>query len=136
MIRYIIVGLISGVILWILEALINANPYAQNLYQVYKPIIKTTLNIPMVFLIYIIYGLAMAGIFLFLYQSLPGDGILKGVSFGLLAWFFRGFMAVMSQWMTFIVPGKALVYAAITGFCESLILGIFYGATLKKLALG
>jgi len=133
MIRFIIVGLIAGIILWILESIINTNPLARNLYQVYKPIIKTKLNIPMVIFIYLIYGFAFAGLFLFLHQSLPGTGIVKGISFALLTWFFRGFMAVLSSLMTFNVPVKALVYGAITGFCEALLVGMFYGLTLKKL---
>ena len=133
MVRFIIVGLISGILFWLLEGVINGNPYAQKVYQVYKPIMKTSLNIPVVFLIYLVYGFALAGIFLFLYQSLPGGiGVMKGISFALLTWFFRGFMGVLSLWMTFAVPPQALVYQAIAGLTESLILGVLYGLALRK----
>ena len=131
MVRFIIIGLVSGILFWLLEAIINANPYAQNLYQAYKPILKTTLNIPLVLLIYILFGFAMAGIFLFFYTALPGAGIVKGISFAVLVWFFRGFMGALSQWMTFAVPAKALIYAAITGLIESVLVGMLYGVTLR-----
>ena len=44
MITYIIVSTISGVLFGVLDGLINANPFAQRLYEVYKPIAKTSLN--------------------------------------------------------------------------------------------
>jgi hypothetical protein len=134
MLRVVIVGITSGIFLWILEAIINVNPYAQNLYKVFKPILKTTLNLPLNLLIYLVYGFGLVSIYLILYNSLPGGiGIVKGMSFALFIWFFRGFMSITAQWLTFNVPTKALVYAAITGLCETLLLGIYYGLTLKHL---
>jgi hypothetical protein len=44
MTRYIIVGIASGILFGILDALINANPLAQRLYDVYKPIARTSVN--------------------------------------------------------------------------------------------
>ena len=38
MIRYIIVSIASGVLFGAMDGLINANPLAQRLYEVYKPI--------------------------------------------------------------------------------------------------
>ena len=36
--RYVIVGLASGILFGALNAVINANPLAQRLYEVYRPI--------------------------------------------------------------------------------------------------
>ena len=79
--------------------------------------------------------MAGTGLFLLLYESLPGEtGLLKGVSFALLAWFFRVVMYAASQWMMFNVPAELLLYSLLTGLAEMLILGILYGLTLKPAA--
>lgn len=132
MIRYTIVSIISGVLFGILDGLINANPLAQRLYEVYKPIAKTSVNVPAGVVVDLVYGFVMAGVFLLLYKSLPGEaGLVKGISFALLVWFFRVVMYVATQWMTFNVPVGALLYTLVTGLGEMLILGILYGLTLK-----
>jgi hypothetical protein len=78
------------------------------------------------------YGFVMAGVFLLLYSSLPGEtGLLKGVSFAVLVWFFRVVMSAASQWVMFRVPAKALLYSLVAGFGEMLLLGVLYGLTLK-----
>ena len=129
---YIIVSLISGILFGFLDGLINANPFAQKLYEVFKPISKQTINVPAGFVIDLVYGFAMAGIFLILYDGLPGDtGVVKGISFALVVWFFRVVMSVASQWMMFIVPAKALLYALTVGLVEMLALGLIYGLALK-----
>src|SRR5512139_1272071 len=108
---YIIVGIASGILFGILDGVINANPLAQKLYDVYKPIAKTSLNLPAGIVIDLVYGFVMAGVFLLLYAGLPGEtGLLKGISYALLMWFFRVVMHVASQWMMFKVPVKALLY--------------------------
>jgi hypothetical protein len=73
MIRYIIISLASGVLFGAMDGLINANPLAQRLYQVFKPVAKTSIN----------------------------------------------------------VPAAALLYTLAAGLCEMLVLGVFYGLTLK-----
>ena len=129
---YIIVGIISGILFGILDGVINANPLAQKLYDVYKPISKTSLNVPAGVVIDLVYGFVMAGVFLLLYESFPGEtGLVKGISFAFLAWFFRVVMYVASQWMMFNVPAKTLLYTLFAGLGEMLILGVLYGLTLK-----
>ena len=133
MIRYVIVSVFSGVLFGVLDGVINANPLAQRLYEVYKPIAKASLNVSTGLLIDLAYGFIMAGLFLLLYKSLPGrTGLFKGVSFGLIAWFFRVVMYTASQWMMFNVPGEALLYSISTGLVEMLILGALYGLTLSR----
>lgn len=132
MVRYIIVSAISGVLFGILDVVVNAKPLTQRLNAVYKPIARTSINPLAGTVIDLVYGFAMAGVFLLLYQSLPGEiGLVKGVSFALLAWFFRVVMSAASQWVMFIVPVKTLLYSLVTGLVEMLILGVLYGLTLK-----
>jgi hypothetical protein len=97
MMKYIIVSIGSGILFGALDGVINANPLAQRLYAVYKPIAKTSLNLSAGIAIDLVYGFVLAGVFLLLYGSLPGDiGLAKGVSFALLLWFFRVAMGVAS----------------------------------------
>ncbi len=131
MIQYIIISIVSGFLFGVMDGLMNANPLARRLYTVYKPIAKTSLNIPLGIVIDLIYGFVMAGIFLILYTSLPSEiGILKGISFAFLAWFFRVVMSVASQWMMYKVPKTTLFYTLLAGLGEMLVLGILYGLTL------
>jgi hypothetical protein len=132
MISYIITSIASGVLFGAMDGLINANPLGRRLNEVYKPIAKTSLNVPAGVVIDIIYGFAMAGIFLLLYESLPGEsGLVKGLSFAGLAWFFRVVMSVISSWMMYKVPARTLIYTLVMGLGEMLILGILYGLVLK-----
>jgi hypothetical protein len=132
MLRFVVVSISSGLILGLLDGLINANPYAQRLFEAYKPIAKKSVNIILGFGIDILYGFVMAGLFLLLYQSLPGQtAILKGLSFGLIVSFFSVVMHVFSQLMMFKVPAKALVYMFLTGLVEILIISFFLSLTLK-----
>jgi len=132
MTRYLVVGAASGILFGILDGLINANPLAQRLYAVYKPIARASIRPLAGILIDLAYGFLMAGVFLLLYASLPGTaGVVKGVSFGLLLWFFRVVMQAASQWVMFSIPLKTVVYSTAAGLGEMLILGVLYGLTLK-----
>lgn len=129
---YIIISVVSGILFGIMDGVINANPLAQRLYKVYKPMAKEALNPIKGILIDIVFGFIMAGVFWLLYSSLPGTtGVIKGLSFAGLAWFFRVVMQVASQWMMYNVPGQTLLYTLGTGLGEMLILGVLYGLTLK-----
>lgn len=135
MARYIIVSIVSGILFGVLDGVIHANPLAQRLYEVYKPIARTSLNPLAGILIDLVYGFIMAGVFLLLYKSLPGEtGLVKGVSFACLVWFFRVVMYNASQWMMFNVTIEAVLYSLVAGLVEMLILGVLYGLTLKPLA--
>ena len=132
MTEYIIISVASGILFGILDGVINANPLAQKLYDAYKPIAKTSINPIVGIVIDLVYGFVMAGAFLLLYNSLPGEtGLIKGISFGLLVWFFRVVMNVASQWVMFKVPVQTLLYSLFAGLGEMLILGVLYGLTLK-----
>ena len=135
MIRYIIVSVVSGILFGILDGVIHANPLAQRLYEIYKPISRTSLNPLAGIVIDLIYGFVMAGVFLLLYKSLPGDtGLVKGISFAFLVWFFRTVMYAASQWVMFNIPVETLFYSLVAGLGEMLILGVHYGLTLKPVS--
>jgi len=129
---FIIVSIISGILFGLMDGIINANPFARRLFEIYKPIARTSFNPLAGIVIDLVFGFVMAGVFLLLYASLPGEsGLVKGVSFAILAWFFRVVMYTASQWVMFNVPGKTLFYTLVTGLGEMLILGLLYGLTLK-----
>ena len=132
MTRFIIVSIASGILFGILDALINANPLAQKLYKPLEPIMKKSVNFVAGIVIDLFYGFVMAGLFLLLYSSLPGEsGWLKGLVYGGIVWFFRVLMSVLSQWIMYDLPLSTLLYTLGTGLIEMLVLGLIYGAFLK-----
>jgi len=134
MLTYIIISVISGILFGLLDGVINANPLAQRLYAVYRPIARTSIKPLAGIVIDLIFGFVMAGIFLLLYISLPGEtGFVKGLSFAVLVWFFRVVMSAASQWVMFIMPVQTLLYSLVVGLGEMLILGALYGLTLKPM---
>ena len=131
MVKYAIVSAASGILFGILDGIVHANPLASRLFEVYKPLARTSINIPAGIAIDLVYGFVLAGVFLRLYRCLPGrSGFTKGVSFAVLAWFFRVAMYTASQWMMFTVPIETLAYFLFAGLIEMLILGVFYGLAL------
>lgn len=134
MIRYIIVSAVNGLLFGVMDGVINANPFAQKLFEVYKPIARRTINAPAGILIDLIYGFIIGAIFLLVYSSLPGgSGLIKGIIFALILWFFRVLMSVASNWMMFNVPARTLFYVLAAGLIEMLIIGISYGIFLKPI---
>jgi len=132
MTTFVIVAVVSGILFGVMDALINANPLAQRLFRVYAPIARTSLNPVAGIAIDLAFGFVMAGLYVLLYESLPGGtGLLRGVSFALIAWFFRVVMSVASQWMMFLVPARTLLYSLLCGLAEMLVLGVLYGLTLS-----
>jgi len=132
MLRYIVVSIVSGLAFGILDGLINANPMAVKVYELYKPIQRTKINVPVGVFIDLIYGFIMAGLFLLLYKAFPGKtGIQKGLIYGCIIWFFRVVMHSVSNWMMFEESLQTLLYTMLAGFVEMIILGLIYGLFFK-----
>lgn len=133
MTRYILVSLGGGILFGVLDALLNANPWAQKLFVSYAPIMRTGINPVLGILIDLAYGFVLAGIFLVLFQSLPGEtAILKGLTYGLIVWFFRVVMYGATQYVMFNISTALLFYILVSGLLEMLIIGVFFGWTLKS----
>ena len=133
MLKYLAASILSGVLFGAMDSIIQGNSLAQRLFAVYKPISKQSINVIAGLVIDLAYGFIIAGIFLLLYNSLPGKSwLLKGLSFSIFIWFFRVVMYVASQWMMFEIPFPALIYSLCTGLLEMLVLGIVCGFALKR----
>lgn len=129
--RFFIVCLANGLLLGILDGMIHANPLAVKLFKAYQPIAKESINWLPGLLIDLAYGLIMGLIFLLIRDVLPwNSGILNGLLFGAVIWFFRVLMDTLSQIMMFKIPVHTLLYVAVTGLIEMLIIGLVYGAFL------
>lgn len=128
MVGYLIGSVAGGLLFGLLDGLINANPLAVRLYAVFKPVARTSVNVPAGMIIDLVYGFILAGLFLVLYPSLPGQaGWVKGLTYGLLVWFFRVVMGAVSQWMMYTVPVETLLYLLGAGLAEMLVLGLLLG---------
>jgi hypothetical protein len=133
--NYIWVSLVAGVLFGALDGFINMLPPARRLLTAYGQVVRPSVNVTAGVIIDLAYGFVMAGLFLLLYRSLPGAaGWTKGLSFGVLAWFFRVLMSVLSQWMMFKLPLSGLAYTLFGGLGEMLLIGLFLGITLRPAA--
>lgn len=134
--RYIVVGIVGGILFGAMDGLVNGNPLAVELYKVYEPIARTSVNVAAGITIDLVYGFVLAGLFLLLHPGLPGKtGLQKGVAFGLLTWFLRSVMAAVSSWMMFDLGSAVFFYALVGGLVEMLVLGVLYGLALKPAAV-
>jgi hypothetical protein len=135
MIRYLVVGLASGLLFGALDGVLHANPFAVRLMEAYKPIARVSVNMTAGILIDLVYGFALAGIFLLLYHCLPGKtGPVKGLSFAAGIWFLRVVMNAASTWMAWKIPLETIGYSLAAGLLEMAALGVLYGIALAPQA--
>lgn len=126
--RYVAASLTVGVAFILLDAVVNANPLAEQAYAVFMPIVRPGIDIFAAIAIDLAYGFALNAVFLMLYQGLPGRSrLLKGVSFGLLVWFLRVVMGAAGQWVLFAIPVSTVTYMLASGLLEMLVLGALLG---------
>ena len=131
MLQYILVSIGGGLLFGIMDGLINANALARKRMAFIEIIARRKVNVPIGLVIDLIYGFALAGIYLLLRESLPGDtAVLKGLSYGGLMWFFRVVMGAVGQWMMLQMPLRTVYYICWTGLGEMLILGVIFGVIL------
>jgi hypothetical protein len=120
--RQIVVGLVAGVAFLILDGVLNANPLAQRLYAAYHPIARPSVNALAGSVVDLAYGVILAGLFVMLRPSLPGEArLMKGLSFGVMVWFLRVFMRVAGEWVTTTLPASAHVYTLLAGLIQVLL---------------
>lgn len=130
--RYVIISIIGGVLFGAMDGLINANPLARRLLEVYRPIARSAINVPAGIVIDLAYGFLLAALFLLLYSVLPGQtGLVKGLSFALLVWFLRVVMHALSQWITLNLSWQTLAYLLLSGLLEMAVLGVLFGLALR-----
>jgi hypothetical protein len=125
------VGVLAGMVLAGFDALINVNPLAQRYYAAYRPIMRQSANAGLGVSLDIVFGFIMAILFMALTPALPADPVSRGLTFGLIAWFFRVAMGAASHAVMFEIPIEAPLYTLATGLAEMLILGLIYGALLN-----
>ena len=126
--RYVVASIAIGVIFILLDALVNANPLAEQAYAVFAPIVRPGTDIVPAIAIDLAYGFALSGIFVVLYRALPGGNqLLKGFSFGLLLWFLRVVMSAAGQWVMFSIPETTVIYTLASGLLEMLAVGALLG---------
>lgn len=122
MIRTIVVGLIAGVVFLTLDAIVHANPLAQRLYDVCRPIARPSVDALAGSAIDLGYGVVLAALFVMLRTSLPGKAALtKGLSFGFMVWFLRVFMKVAGEWVTTTLPASTHLYTLVAGLAQVLL---------------
>jgi hypothetical protein len=133
MLRKVSVGVVAGVVFLILDGLLNANPLAQRLYTVYRPIARPSVNALAGSAIDLAYGMVLVLLFVTLRASLPGrTSLMKALSFGLMVWFLRVCMRVAGEWVVTVVPAPVHVYTLVAGLLQVLIVAGLIGLLLPE----
>src|SRR5512136_1236961 len=119
MLRQVLVGLLAGVAFLVLDGILNANPLAQQVYAVYRPMARSSVNAAGGSLVDLAYGLILVALFVRLRRCLPGHtGVMKGMSFGLMVWFLRVVMRVAGEWVMTTVPVSTHMYSLAAGLVQ------------------
>jgi len=131
-IRYVVVSFLSGLLFVVMDGFIHANPFARKLFEVYRPLARTSVNAPAGFAIDLAYGFLLTGVFLLLFRSLPGEtSVTRGLSFAVIVWAFRVAMGVAGEWMMMTVPFTVHTYRLLSGLVEMLVLGAVMGFAFR-----
>ena len=73
----------------------------------------------------LVYGFIIAGLYLLLYQALPGStGLVKAVAFAVILWILRVVMGALGHWVMFDVPASSHVYDMAAGLIEMLVISV------------
>jgi len=121
MLRQVVVGLVAGVAFLILDGVLNANPVAQRVYAVYRPIARPSVNAAAGSAVDVAYGLILVVLFVTLRHCLPGGtSLTKGMSFGAMVWFLRVVMRVAGEWVMTTVPSSTHAYSLLSGLVQML----------------
>jgi hypothetical protein len=121
MTTYVLASVGVGVLLVVLDALLNVNPLAQRIHSAYEPIARKTMNPVPAVVIDVAYGFLVAGLYLLLREALPGTTwLVKAASFAAILWLLRVVMAAASHWVMFDVPARVHLYDLAAGLVEML----------------
>ncbi len=129
--RYLVAAASSGALFAVLDGVLNANPLAQRLLGYLKPVARERISVAAGLAVDLAWGFAMSGVFVVLHGSLPGQlPVVKGLSFAILAWFFRVLMRAGTDVVMLKVPPAAVIYQIAAGALEMALIGILYGLLL------
>ena len=132
MTRYVFASLGAGVLFLLLDGFLNVNPLAQRVHRAYGAIARKSMNLALAVAIDIAYGFIIAGLYLLLYQALPGTpGLVRTLSFAIILWILRDVMAALGHWVMFDVPASSHLYDIVAGLIEMLAISLFCAATLR-----
>lgn len=130
--KIILLCLFIGFIFALLDFILHANPLVKNFPSIYEPVNRGWDIIMASFIIDIIYGTVLSLFYLVLYKSLPGQGMMKGVIYGILLWFLRITILTLTQWMVYPVSAGTIIYMIFAGLPEMIIIGALIGRMIKK----
>jgi len=122
----IIAGAIAGVISGIFGATMVAVGYSIGLYGI--PLAPMTVAVPVFILLTIIFGTVLGLIYGRFHSLILGNGLKKGLYFGLMIWFIKDIMAA-----SYVILIMEQIAVGINLIVVGLYLWILYGLVLEAL---
>jgi hypothetical protein len=115
-ITFLILDMLFGILGAQITTAITGEPVIQLAGMESKFLLGILFEVINAFILMVIYA--------FVYQCLPGDGWLKGISYGLIIWGLRVLMWAFSSFIMFDISPVLLIVTAILGLFEVTTLGI------------
>ena len=77
-------------------------------------------------------GLISAAIFWIVSPGIPGEGLTKGVSYGLILFFLSGVSSLLGMFLLINLPAKFFIAGTVSALANSLIGGIIIAWSVEK----
>lgn len=127
-----IAGLVSGIVSSLLVFVgLSIGLLGANIIVSASQLQKTNSAIYII-LLTVIFGTLVALIYSKFYDSIPGEGLKKGLYFGLMIWFVKDIMAAAYIAMPMMQPAIIGVNLIVVGFYVWVIYGLVLGVLYKK----
>jgi hypothetical protein len=140
--KAVIWGFVVIIIQMVVGNLLYQNPVVSGLFKQYEghPSTKPMEHfgglgnwLLLTFLFGIFFTVLIIGLYLLLYERIPGTGWQKGLSFGLMVGFIKAVPEAFNQWMIFDYPTILIVVQLINTLLGLIIFGILLAVIFEKL---
>jgi hypothetical protein len=133
--KIIIGGLVAGVVIMIIGMVfgaLSADMYKMSPKILWKPMGGDWFTKMVIF--DFVTGLILAYVFSIIKGSLPGEGLMKGISFGLIIFAVGTFLGLTMTYLTMAIRTKMIMVWALNGLINYIFAGFIFEIIDEKIA--
>jgi len=133
--KVIIGGLLAGVVILLMGMVfgaMSAEMYKQSPQVFWKPMGGDWFTKMAVF--DLVTGLVLAVIFSIIKSALPGNGLMKGISFGIIIWIVGPLLGLTMTYLTMAIRVKLIAVWTLNGLVNYLLSGLIFELLDEKLS--